>query len=38
MPGFDEAVERAIRKSEPFPADSSGKVPRNFQFTHRLKD
>ncbi|MFO0152633.1 MAG: energy transducer TonB [Burkholderiales bacterium] len=38
LPGFDEAVERAIRKSEPFPADSSGKVPRNFQFTHRLKD
>jgi colicin import membrane protein len=38
LPGFDEAVERAIRKSEPFAPDSSGKVPRNFVIQHRLRD
>ncbi|NEX60260.1 cell envelope integrity protein TolA [Noviherbaspirillum sp. 17J57-3] len=37
--GFDEAVERAIRKSEPFPADkSTGKVPSDFTFKHTPKD
>jgi colicin import membrane protein len=38
LSGFDEAVERAIRKSEPFAADNSGKVPRNFVIQYRLKD
>ncbi len=38
LPGFDEAVERAIRKSEPFAPDASGKVPRNFVIQHRLRD
>lgn len=36
--GFDEAVERAIRLSEPFPADDTGKVAPSFIFLHRPKD
>lgn len=36
--GFDEAVERAIRRSDPFPADNTGNVPSSFTFLHRPKD
>lgn len=38
VPGFDEAVESAIRRSEPFPADETGKVAPSFIFVHRPKD
>lgn len=38
VPGFDEAVERAIRKSEPFPPDATGKPPRSLDIQHRPKD
>ena len=36
--GFDEAVLRAIEKSEPFPPDSSGKVPSRLHVIHKPKD
>jgi colicin import membrane protein len=35
---FDEAVERAITKSAPYPADKSGNVPSTIPLTYRLKD
>ena len=35
---FDEAVRRAIDKSQPYPADSSGKVPSSFISSNRPKD
>ncbi len=35
---FDEAVERAILKSAPYPADKSGEVPTTIPLTYRLKD
>jgi colicin import membrane protein len=38
VPGFDEAVRRAIEKSQPFPKDKSGAVPSSFIGIHRLKD
>ena len=38
VPGFDEAVLNAIEKSQPFPADRSGKVPSGFNVVHRPKD
>lgn len=38
VPGFDEAVRTAIMKSQPFPADTDGKVPSSFTFTHYPKD
>jgi len=38
LPGFDEAVERAILRSQPFPADSSGKVISSFTFKHSVKE
>lgn len=38
LPGFDQAVERAIRRSEPYPADKSGAVPSSFTFSHKPKD
>lgn len=38
VPGFDEAVEQAIRKSQPFPPDKDGRVPNSFTFTHLPKD
>lgn len=38
VPGFDEAVSRAIEKSAPFPKDKSGTVPSSFIGTHRPKD
>lgn len=37
VPGFDEAVLRAVEKSEPYPADRSGKVPPNFIISHKPK-
>jgi colicin import membrane protein len=38
VPGFDEAVQRAIEKSAPFPADKSGTVPSSFVVSHKPKD
>jgi colicin import membrane protein len=38
VPGFDEAVRRAIEKSQPFPKDKSGAVPSSFIGIHRPKD
>ena len=38
MPGFDEAVKRAIEKSQPFPPDSSGRAPSGFTVSHKPKD
>jgi len=38
IPGFDEAVLQAIKKSEPFPPDKDGRVPPSFTFTHLPKD
>lgn len=35
---FDNAVESAITKSAPYPADSSGNVPPTIPLTYRLKD
>lgn len=37
VPGFDEAVLKAIKKSEPFPKDSTGKVPSSFILIHKPK-
>lgn len=38
IPLFDQAVERAIRKSQPFPPDKSGTIPKQFPVTHRPKE
>jgi len=38
VPGFDEAVERGIRKSAPFSKDKSGHVPRSIRLTYKPKD
>ena len=38
MPGFDDAVKRAIEKSQPFPPDSSGRAPSGFTVSHKPKD
>ncbi|HJV50322.1 MAG TPA: cell envelope integrity protein TolA [Noviherbaspirillum sp.] len=38
VPGFDEAVRRAIEKSQPYPRDKSGSVPSSFIGIHRPKD
>lgn len=38
VPGFDEAVLRAIEKSQPFPADREGVVPSSITISHRPKD
>jgi len=37
VPGFDEAVERAIQKSAPYPQDKSGRVPPRFNLSHKPK-
>ena len=37
VPGFDEAVLRAIEKSSPFPPDRSGSVPPGFIVSHKPK-
>jgi colicin import membrane protein len=36
--GFDEAVARAINKSQPFPPDKDGKVPNSISVIHKPKD
>lgn len=38
IPGFDEAVLRAIEKSAPYPKDKTGRVPSRFSVTHKPKD
>lgn len=38
IPGFDEAVRRAIEKSQPYPKDKSGTVPASFKGIHKPKD
>ncbi|MCU6435640.1 cell envelope integrity protein TolA [Undibacterium sp. Jales W-56] len=38
IPGFDEAVEKAIEKSAPFPRDKSGEVPSSIVYVHRMKE
>ncbi|MCM1511943.1 MAG: TonB C-terminal domain-containing protein [Oxalobacter formigenes] len=37
VPGFDEAVRRAIEKSAPFPPSQAGKVPSRFEVSHKPK-
>ncbi len=36
--GFDEAVKRAIERSQPFPPDQSGTVPGRLTIVHKPKD
>lgn len=36
--GFDEAVKRAIERSQPFPPDKSGSAPSRFTVVHKPKD
>jgi colicin import membrane protein len=38
VPGFDEAVRRAIERSQPYPPDKSGTVPSGFTVSHKPKD
>lgn len=38
VPGFDEAVRRAIEKAQPYPKDKSGTVPSSFIGVHRPRD
>jgi len=38
VPGFDDAVKRAIEKSQPYPKDKSGSVPTSFIGSHKPKD
>lgn len=38
LPGFDEAVKRAIERSQPFPPDQSGSVPSRLTVVHKPKD
>ena len=38
IPGFDEAVLRAIERSAPFPKDKTGRVPGKLAITHKPKD
>ncbi|WP_422964735.1 cell envelope integrity protein TolA [Undibacterium sp. TJN25] len=38
LPGFDEAVERAIDKSQPFPKNNSGVVPDSMIVVYKLKE
>ena len=38
LPGFDDAVARAIEKSQPFPRDTNGSVPSSFIGIHKPKD
>ncbi len=37
VPGFDEAVLRAIEKSAPYPPNNTGKVPSRFEISHKPK-
>ncbi|WP_019140504.1 cell envelope integrity protein TolA [Noviherbaspirillum massiliense] len=38
VPGFDDAVLRAIEKSQPFPRDKSGSVPSSLTVSQKPKD
>lgn len=38
LSGFDEAVKRAIERSQPFPPDQSGSVPGRLTVVHKPKD
>jgi colicin import membrane protein len=38
IPEFDAAVKRGIELSQPFPPDSSGRVPPSMPITYRPKD
>ncbi len=38
LSGFDEAVKRAIERSQPFPPDQSGSVPGRLTVIHKPKD
>lgn len=38
VPAFDDAVEKAIEKSLPFPRDKSGEVPASIVYVHRMKE
>lgn len=38
VPGFDEAVKRAIERSVPYPPDKSGIAPSGFTLSHKPKD
>ena len=38
VPGFDEAVLNAIEKSQPYPADKTGNVPKSISISHKPKD
>lgn len=38
VPGFDEAVSRAIERSQPYPRDRNGAVPSSFIGIHKPKD
>jgi colicin import membrane protein len=38
VPGFDEAVARAIERAQPYPKDNSGSVPSSFIGIHKPKD
>jgi colicin import membrane protein len=38
LPAFDDAVKRAIEASQPYPADSSGRVPSSFISKNYPKD
>jgi colicin import membrane protein len=38
IPGFDEAVARAIDKSQPYPKDKNGAVPPSFTSVQHPKD
>jgi colicin import membrane protein len=38
VPAFDDAVEKAIDKSMPFPRDKSGQVPASIVYVHRMKE
>jgi colicin import membrane protein len=38
VPGFDEAVEKGIEKSIPFPKDKSGEVPASIVLIYKMKE
>jgi colicin import membrane protein len=38
VPAFDDAVEKAIEKSTPFPKNSAGVVPPAIDYVHRMKE
>ncbi len=38
FPAWDEAVLRAVRKSDPMPRDANGRAPSRFTITFRPKD